>query len=1596
MSQRQPKLVSSDFSQIQEENMRRVSRIFILTILLLSQIVGINAADIVPHNGVAYVLIPREVPPDMERTPSEFHGVYRLNDYSDPYDPLVDENGKIIFDLNIDGAVVVNGLAANQQNQLYLFIGPDASGEYTEVSQVGWLPAGKFEDDSPAYIKLIGQPFSADQVSQDIPADGAPQAQYPHGTTNYDNDFWDYGWEVWPYTHSKYIKGPFTDESGKSYMYKFDPIAPASHKNLPLWNGPGPSSAGIKHPTDPYKVILPNKWGGISWYAFGSPNAPAAHAGKLMNGQDDLPLLDQYDFRLSHTNRGNYSPYGDAKYISTVVKRVYEKRDRALDLYAYDDDAVPPKPSPNNYPKKEAENVLTATDLKISEMYGKSCADGCIPGGTMNPEAIAKIESCVQVFTSTTGRRYGFNPFGTKEPPYGPNDAALRVVMNDSDTTYNLDVNDTNIRNIDYLEESLGVPVESATIIGVSSNFATPSVPPVKAPDHLYASIADKFCIQDSWWGNGGVAYEYFSKDTETDLMTFLAGHIYRLNYLENDDPTPEDVGFFEGDIDAIGVDGHGNLYILTTELDCPNIPETGLPDGPDLPAADPHEDGNDFEDHEDHLAISSWFRPGDEESDYEIAEPEESGDYVKIYFKQQIRKVCRKYTPSAGGGFSMSTVKDRGYVESGYDAIRRDVVYDGSDFVWKDDWRHDFGPGSRTANIDAEFAVVNIAERPPNIDNEGNYSFCRLDRTTSETPISEDTEVTFKIEGYRPYGANGEIQHLVDVGEIPGLGEEVYVNIIPPYEDRDEDGDGIGGSFPSGMFETNGAHKFDVKWHVDLIDPRAGADYGEGQVIERWHDLPASGTQKLLNFTFPRPGTYAVYATFKYHVFKYDELAPGDRPDKLVDHIETREISASDVQKVLYHVQASMNVLHDGWVTNITLDKGSFFEDVYDADQTDYHIKEDTRPATPSLSFSFDAQFIRDANVNSESADFETYDGVGIWDYGDTPHVYNYDDGDVDNSEYNPGKQKFADEKLSGSSPYPFECGTRVDEPPNEKDLAAITYRLLIYPPVDRGEDELVKDEYEIYASGTCALASTTYIGDPDPAIKDQKYRIKVKIPPENINRIMTPIDPNKFFVRLELEYPRVTWKAVTHKDASGIVTEDQYYSIVPASPSRALITNDPPLDGLEDDVGLEEITDDHFFDNIDFWEICARDVTVIKPEFVGIEINEDVERTQVATHTTGDDVPPCKVKMSLVDNNPYSHYEDVQLRYEVPKNKRDLLDVDDENVAEGAEDAPFGPKPTSTSYYATDSYVIGASYTFIIPEYGGEGDEDGIGESDLFSPGKTFEHWIGSLSFSLEGKLYDGLDEEEELAEPHIFDKDADDERLRTYTCGLIRHDNDPPTIRVNLVSQADDRRWEITLEEANTDLAPNPPTLDALASCPLNITCYKISSNTTVVSEGEIEVPGSSNHPIVLNDHQEVDLASATDAGLIAAMPTVRRSSRLLVSVGIADNVDYQDLSEATIEVTEITDSGSQPLLALQNLKTAFNAEDDFEEALTFNRGRYYIDVPMKVLSGQSLPANPQLEVKVYARDSSGNERTLIIPIKVSESSFDTRVLESSENR
>ncbi|NCB39785.1 MAG: hypothetical protein EOM80_13555, partial [Erysipelotrichia bacterium] len=1162
--------------------MYRLSRIFILTVLF-AILIAPGFADIIPHNGVAYLLLPKDY--------SGIHGVYRLNYFSDPYGPILSENGKRLFDLNFGSAVVVNGLAVNQSSKIYLFVGPNVTGAYTPVEAVGWLPSGRFEADSPAYTKLIGQPFSASEVSMDV-NDELENLDYTFGTTNYDNDFWDYGPEQWNASHHKYIQGTYSDASGNSYQYKFDPYSPDTHKNLPLWNGPGVSAAGIPHPTDPNKVILPNKWGGIAWYAFGSPNAPAAHVGKLMDGTGGRDAMDQNAFRLDYDDRGDYSPYSDAKYISCVVKRVYEKRDRSLDLYAYLDNVIPPATAPYSvYPTMEASSVLTATDLKITEEYGKSCADGCIPGGELNPEAVGKIESCVQVFTSTTGRRYGFNPFGKKTGPFGANDAALRVVYGGAN--YNLYFNSTNIRNAGYFETYLKVPLESATILGVSSKFETPATPVTTAPDHLYASIADKFCIQDSWWGNGGIAYEYYAKDAETDGMTFQKGHIYRLNYLETNSPIPEDVGKFDGDIDAISVDGHGNLYILYTELNCPNDPAwpdiSGLPQGPVLDKVDPKSPGNPIAAHPDFISALSWMRPGDGIPDYEISGPSLARDYITVRFKQRVKKVCRKYTPSAGGGFSLSTVEERGYVNASFDTIKKNLEYKGDGtFSWINAWHHEYGINSRAANFDAEFAVVNIAERPSNNNSDPTYSICRYDRITSDTPIGEDTEVVFKVEGYRPYGQDGKIQNLVHAGSITGLGN-VYVNMIPPYENRDEDGDGIKGGFPSGFFENDAAYKLNVKWHIELLEP--SDTYAAGKVIKTWEKDPDAGDQqKRLTFKFPQPGNYAVYAVIGYNYFDYDSLGANDRPDNLVSHIVTR--SGITTQKIIYHVQSAATTISDGYISNITLNTGNQTQgSVAAGGQSGYIMPENNAPS--QFSFTFTAQFIRDANVAAAGAQYETYTGVGVWDYGLSPHVYNYNtDGTVNSAVLNPGRKKFISE-VAPTPPAlaPYECGTRVDAEPTARDFAALKWRLLIYPPYYNSSDALITDTPVVLGEGDCSGASiVTNHGE-------QKFTISYAIPDTALNKLMTPIDHEAYKVRLEIKYPRVKWVEVT--PAAG-VTQTQFKSIAPDSPSMGLISNDPNSTGGAD-VGKD--TTAGLFVGNDYWEVCARDTTIIKPKFAGID---------------------------------------------------------------------------------------------------------------------------------------------------------------------------------------------------------------------------------------------------------------------------------------------------------------------------------------------------------------------------------------------------------
>lgn len=1564
------------------------------------------AQSFTPVNGISYVLLPKELQNGLS-------GVYRLNSYTDPTMPLA--IGIRLFDLNFSGTKNISGLAVNQQNRLFLFVCPNIEGEYVEVSQEGWIPPGAFAPDSPAYIKLIGEAFSADQVSQDVTSSWPTNRQYTHGTTNYDNDFWDYGPcpatpyypSGWPYTHGVYKKGNFKDASGNSYNYKFEPYAPNSHKNLPLWNGPGANAAGVKHPTDPYKVILPNKWGGISWFAFGTLNSN--HPYQLMDGKDGKPEMTQYDFRLYHDNvSGGYrrevtynnkkywiplmSPYWDALYISAVVKRTYKKRDRSLDLYSYLDDVLPPSAPPYSiYPSLDTSKVLSATDLDITESYGKSCGDGCIPGGELNPQAVGKIEATVQVVTSTTGRRYGFNPFGKTTGPYGENDAALRVVVDN--TTYNLDLNNVNINNVEYLN-NLGIAVNKITKLGVSSNFSPVSTPITKAPDYLYGSIADLFVIQDSWWGIGGWAYEYFANDVVTSTgKSFQKGHIYRLKYSDTQVPTPEDLGEFSGAIDAIAVDGQGYLYTLCTELDCPNTPAwpdpTGNPVGYDFEAKWPNPD---IINHPNFLETGKWMRPGIGTADKEATLPLQPGDYMHIYFKQNVYKVARRYMPKFGGGIDLTSVEERGRVLAGYDVIFRTLEYKGGNtYAWLNGlgWRHAKVVADRIASIKAEFAVVNIAHPPQTFHppEACQYSICRSDLVSSKQPIYEGSEITFKLEGYKPF-INGKTKDFVYRCNIPELGGEVFINAEPPYQNFDEDNDGNAGGFPSSTFETPSIET-DVRWIIELLDSN-DPNCSDEKVLLRFVDHQPSYDKKYhkFKFKFPQPGNYRVYAKVTYNYFKFEDLQITDRPSDLAKVRKT--VGPYTTKKILYQVQSDPNTKAEKYITEIKLENQNYYQNVGNISLTNYGYNLPENDVPNALKFSFIAQFVRDANRNLADKVFETYAGVGVWDYGDPDgHVYNYEGPNTYNMNYNPGWNKPGD-------PYNrANHGTKVVDMPTTKDKKAIKWRLYIYPTYNDAPSDVfsMSGTGILFAEGDCENAEVTQIG----SIEDRKFKFVVSIPTTKLKPIFTPIDPDTYRLRLEIIYPRVKW--IEYKTGSN-ADKPQYRSIVPDDLPIGIVTT---VKGSEENVAWNLSNgNDELFVNGDSWYLRVRDTVV---EQANLQTDDDP-----IIQTTGDPVNNVNVKITLSDNNPNVIFPPTagfksQIRYQFPKYQRDRGIANKNNLEDRYKEASLysspSPKPTSLTFFENDNYRIYATYTAQIDDY------------KKFDKGEEFQNWIGSLEFSAEAQIQDGYGKDWPLntTTPHVFTHNAKPEefpqKIQTKKVGLQRYDNDPPSLFITIISQLDNRRWEFQLIENIHDLEQNPKSIEKLGKCKLNIACYTLQDNK-LINSVSLDVPGSSNNPHLLNQHEIIKLTESADglgtllnSEVISCLPVIRRSGRIQINFNFTDNVDYLNFKSASLDIKE---KNGTSLLATPippiSLENAFIEGNNIPNSAyvgdNMPKGRFFADMPLKVLENQSVPSNYQVILECKAEDSSGNLRGLIIPIKIADVTFETRIIESEESR
>ncbi|MBI3037711.1 hypothetical protein HYY75_01485, partial [bacterium] len=296
-------------------------------------------------------------------------------------------------------------------------------------------------------------------------------------------------------------------------------------------------------------------------------------------------------------------------------------------------------------------------------------------------------------------------------------------------------------------------------------------------------------------------------------------------------------------------------------------------------------------------------------------------------------------------------------------------------------------------------------------------------------------------------YDINGVQQDLKFVGDISGMGNS-YVNMIPPYENRDEDGDGHAGGFPSSLFETvpTGRTETGILWCVDWIEGTTFVAPTSDKILQHMvtDSAPTAGLGGKFQYTFPHPGNYQVYAKLNYKYFDYSGLNQNDRPDKLKDN--TKNITGIITDKIVYQVQSPSSTSTPGFISNIVLGNKSYDQElpgspplysIGHADNNTYNLSEDKFPT--DLSFSFDAQFVRDANRSADpnspinTAALTTFNGVGVWDYiaagvkspGTGPNVYNFVAAPYDyNNNVNPGWAKAED-------PTKANGGTKVDSPP-------------------------------------------------------------------------------------------------------------------------------------------------------------------------------------------------------------------------------------------------------------------------------------------------------------------------------------------------------------------------------------------------------------------------------------------------------------------------------------------------------------------------------------------------------------------------------------
>ncbi len=1583
-------------------------------LLLFAGLTGTAYAEAPVMNGVAYVLLSKDL---------DNHGVFRMNDYSTGK-PFKDDGMKL-FNLNTMTGKV-SGLAVNQQKQIFL-LSSKTAGSW-EDAPVGWLPVGmSFEADSPIYLKVVKP--TQDGISQYI------RPGTPHMSSATEGSHWKRNFSI----------------AGKTYTYAVNFGGPTEVRFLnakdgaigtPIWDGTFSATSGLAHESDPNKVIIPSHFAGVAYYAYGTTHHPQ-FAGEALDGTigkngSMKPLKLWNEGAAGHQNNPN-------TLFSCIVKRIYKHRKKTLDLYAALDN------NPCSSPAEQSAGMLSSLDVDVREAYGKYCGDNCIPGGSIGQNSILTKLSTVTVVTSTKGSRYGFNPQGTRKGPFTADssiNAALRVVLASDlskTTAYDIstDAEGTNFSNIitnrDYLK-GIGVTPANLKVIGVSSDFGNSG-----GMDFIYGSDADKFVVQDSWWGRGGIAYEYYEN----------TGLIQKLDYVSNDNPVAEPLGVLNGIVDDIGIDGDGYLYVLRTEK---------LPSDTEMAAAIVEVNSPDKSSYYD--STSGWKRikvttsPDGEkvEEIVDVTGSPQPDDFKIVKLKQEIFKTVKRYPQGTG---ALGAEEDRGKVKAGYDYwVRHAVLQAGGTMQWRTPTFSvsDDVDTPKASKFPGELAVVNLAKIPANYEGtsvhriivtQGDKPDIAYNSITDNPSISEHDSLVFKVEGYKPY-INGKFQEFKPMGDIvdPTTNTKLYANVklntIPNDKGEyrhDENGDNEFCGFPSNMFEAAG-RPTSIKWSVDWVEGNSIDDYKVINSLVTAKD--GEGELGTFTYKFPHPGNYVIRGSMTYNYFTFP-TSNNSRPHQLTANTTTVNLEPFMVKVVAKSLNLNQS---PSFVTNISMKPATRKNMPGVAPATKgagskIDFIEDN--SFSGIEISFDAQFVRDANyTGSVDLNLETYDGIGVWDYryyaklykeipnlfpalpykvpaniseidneAATAHVYNYNPAGsisdikskIKSDVFNPGRAKGGDPE--------FVHGTDLKNEPDDKDWGFIQWALYLRPngpyqiatPTTALGADVRHDRGILVAQGSC-----TDPGVSKTLLSDRKYSVNIVVPAESIKKINTPKDPETYSLNLEIIYPRVSW--VTNDLGDG-KNEKRFSSMVPLfADEDSLSTNHSAGTNPIHVLGRMKLANggepagnfilnqswkfsgNQFFNaGGDSIEVLARDVTL--PTLVQAPGDNPTPVIQ----TTGDDVTDVNVGFAAYDNNPHAEFKDFFAAYQTLKNETNVLDNSEDNKIFKPEAKISGsavkliPGADDPGFYADNNWTNGASFTTTIKEYGPNGP---------FQKNQPFENWIGTLNYTVMGSVYDGIGSDARDITHQFYHAKAcqdlgmsvaDEEKIlvdNNLIKAVERIDNDPPSLEIELVSQVDNRRWVFKLDENIHDSGPVPNDVSQLGKCTLSAKCFNLQGGAEISSFNNEEIEGCAGYPSQIGQNSIL----VTDV-FADAVPKFRRASRLLVNVHVFDNTGFRSLSEATLTISDNDGAGARSLMPsnspavplIPSLNLAGVKINDLDKK---PRASYAIDMPMKI-NGEK-----QVTIELKAKDQDNNERSLVIPVTVVESTFETRVLETKENK